>query len=183
MRLTVPDTMKYFCVSESVAYYLQKYIVYRKRKIFFGKQRFDELIEVLKKHCNEKYLVPVSASHKDEIPKKLTKIKIKYTKAVLYRTVNSDLSDLVSTDYDMMIFYSPSGVKSLLKNFPDFEQKDMKIASFGPATAKAVKEAGLRLDLQAPMPKAPSMTMAVDLYIKKLNGKKKAVEVAEEEDS
>lgn len=171
LKMEVSDKMKYFCLSESTAYYLQKYIVYRKRKIFYGKSRFDELLDVLKKHKDEKFLVPLSETHKPEIPNKLTKARFKFTKAILYRTVSSDLSDLTDIKYDMLIFYSPSGVKSLIQNFPDFKQNNTKIASFGPATAKAVKEAGLRLDVQAPMPKAPSMTMALDQYLQKQNSK------------
>ncbi len=170
-RVTVPDDMKYFCISEATAFYLQKYIVYRKRKIFHSTGKFPDLVEVIKKHKQEKFLVPLSDIHKPEIPNLLTKAKIKYTKAILYRTVSSDLSDLKDINYDVLVFFSPSGIKSLMQNFPDFEQKDTLIASFGPATAKAVKEAGLRLDIQAPMPQAPSMTAALEMYIKKHNKK------------
>ena len=172
LRVTVPDTMKYFCISEATAYYLQKYIVYRKRKIFHSTGRFSDLVEVLKKHKDEKFLVPLSDIHKQEIPSLLNKNKINYTKAILYRTVSSDLSDLKDVNYDVLVFFSPSGIKSLFQNFPDFKQNDTKIASFGPATAKAVKEAGLRLDIQAPMPQAPSMAMALEQFIKKYNKKK-----------
>ncbi len=169
MRILVPDTMKYFCTSESIAHYLQKYIVYRKRKIFYGKGKFVELMEVLEKHKTEKFLVPLSDQHKVEIPELLSEHKLKYTIAILYLTVSSDLSDLSMINYDVLVFFSPSGIKSLLKNFPEFKQNDTKIASFGNSTARAVKEAGLRLDLQAPMPNAPSMTMALDLFIKENN--------------
>jgi uroporphyrinogen-III synthase len=169
MRIMVPDNMKYFCTSESIAHYLQKYIVYRKRKIFFGKGKFPDLIEVLEKHKNEKFFVPLSDQHKKEIPELLTLGKFKYTIGILYLTVSSDLTDLSMINYDLLVFFSPSGIKSLLKNFPGFEQNDIKIASFGNSTARAVKEAGLRLDLQAPMPEAPSMTMALDLFIKENN--------------
>jgi uroporphyrinogen-III synthase len=169
MRITVPDTMKYFCTSESIAHYLQKYIVYRKRKIFFGKGKFPDLIEVLEKHRNENFFVPLSDQHKKEIPELLTLGKFKYTIGILYLTVSSDLSDLSMINYDLLVFFSPSGIKSLLKNFPEFQQNDIKIASFGNSTARAVKEAGLRLDLQAPLPEAPSMTMALDLFIKEHN--------------
>ena len=172
LRVTVPDTMKYFCISEATAYYLQKYIVYRKRKIFHSTGRFPDLVDVLKKHKDEKFLVPLSDIHKQEIPSLLNKNKINYTKAILYRTVSSDLSDLKDVNYDVLVFFSPSGIKSLFQNFPDFKQNDTKIASFGPATAKAVKEAGLRLDIQAPMPQAPSMAMALEQFIKKYNKKK-----------
>lgn len=170
MRLNVPDTMKYFCISESTAYYLQKYITYRKRKIFHGRLRFEELLEVIKKHKNEKYLFPCSDIHKQQITKLLDKHKVKYTKAIFYRTVCSDLSDLRDIKYDMLVFFSPSGIESLLKNFPDFEQNGTRIAAFGSTTAKAVKDAGLRLDVHAPSPGLPSMSMAIESYIKK-NGK------------
>lgn len=170
-RVTVPDSMKYFCVSESVAYYLQKYVIYRKRKIFHGQQRFADLIDVIKKHKDETFLVPCSDIHKQEIPTLLEENKIKFTMSVLYRTVASDLSDLADVNYDMLVFFSPSGIQSLLKNFPHFKQNTTKIACFGPTTAKAVEEAGLRIDVAAPMPQLPSMTAAIESYIKK-NGKK-----------
>ena len=173
LKINIPETMKYFCITESVAFYLQKYIVYRKRKIFYGRGKFDDLIDVLLKHKNENFLVPLSDTHKQEIPRKLKKHKLKFTKAIFYRTVSSDLSDLSDVNYDMLVFYSPSGIKSLLYNFPDFKQNDTKIASFGANTAKAVKEAGLRLDIQAPAPKTPSMTMAIESYIKNNSDKKK----------
>jgi uroporphyrinogen-III synthase len=169
LRITVPDDMKYFCISESTAFYLQKYIVYRKRKIFFGEKRFEELMDIIVKHKSEKFLIPLSDIHKQSIPALLDKSKIKYTKAILYRTVSSDLSDLADVNYDILAFYSPSGIASLLQNFPDFEQNNTIIAAFGPATSKAVNDAKLRLDIQAPMPQAPSMTMALDQFIKKYN--------------
>jgi len=169
MRVTVPDTMKYFCISEAAAFYLQKYIVYRKRKIFYGIGTFADLLEVMKKHKDEKYLVPLSHIHKPEIPNLLTQGGYNYTRAILYRTISSDLSDLKDVNYDILVFFSPSGIRSLLQNFPDFKQNDTRIASFGPSTANAVKEAGLRLDIQAPTPQAPSMTMALEQYIKNIN--------------
>jgi uroporphyrinogen-III synthase len=170
LRLTIPDSMKYFCISESVALYLQKYIVYRKRKIFYGTNIFRELVEqVISKHATEKFLVPLSNMHKPEIPRILDKNKIQYTKAILYRTVSSDLSDLSDVNYDILVFYSPSGIKSLFENFPGFEQNNTKIACFGPHTARAVKKAGLRLDIEAPSPQAPSMTMALENFIKDYN--------------
>lgn len=170
-RITVPDTMKYFCISEATAFYLQKYIVYRKRKIFHSTGKFGDLVDIMKKHKEEKYLVPISDLQKQEFPDLLNKLKIKYTRAIFYRTVNSDLSDLKEIDYDMLVFFSPSGIDSLFQNFPDFKQNDIVIASFGSATAKAVTEAGLRLDIEAPMPQAPSMTAALELYIKQHNKK------------
>ena len=169
LRLTVPDSMKYFCISEATAYYLQKYIVYRKRKIFYGNGKFSDLINVMKKHKSENFLVPLSDIHKQQIPDLLDKSGFQYTKAILYRTVSSDLSDLKDVNYDILVFFSPSGIRSLLHNFPDFEQSETRIACFGPSTAKAVKDAGLKLDIQAPTSKAPSMTMALELYIKKHN--------------
>lgn len=164
-RVTVPDTMKYFCTSESIAVYLQKYIVYRKRKIFFGKKRFVDLMEVLVKHKEEKFLVPVSDVHKDEISELLDKNDINYQKVVLYRTVAADLSDIAAPHFDILVFYSPSGISSLFSNFPDFKQEDRHIATFGPNTAKAAEEAGLRVDLKVPSPEHPSMTMALDHFL------------------
>jgi uroporphyrinogen-III synthase len=170
LRISVPDSMKYFCISESVALYLQKYIIYRKRKIFYGRNIFKELVEqIISKHASERFLVPLSDIHKPEIPRILDKHKINYSKAILYRTVSSDLSDLTNVNYDILVFYSPSGIKSLFHNFPDFQQNETKIACFGPHTAKAVKKAGLRLDIEAPSVKSPSMTMALELFIKEFN--------------
>lgn len=169
LRITIPDTMKYFCISEATAFYLQKYIVYRKRKIFYGNGKFSDLINVMKKHKGEKFLVPLSDIHKQEIPELLNKGGFKYTKAILYRTVSNDLSDLKDVNYDILVFFSPSGIKSLFQNFPDFAQNETRIASFGPTTAKAVHDAGLRLDIEAPTAQAPSMTMALEQYIKKAN--------------
>jgi uroporphyrinogen-III synthase len=172
LRLTVPETMKYFCVSESVAYYVQKYIVYRKRKVFIGKQSFADLVDVIKKHKEEKYLVPCSDIQKGEIPASLDKAGVKYTNAVFYRTVASDLSDIKTLNYDMLVFFSPGGIESLKKNFPKFKQNGVFIAAFGPTTAKAVVDNGFRLDLQAPLPEAPSMTGAMELFIKQQAKKK-----------
>jgi uroporphyrinogen-III synthase len=169
LRLTIPDTMKYFCISEATAFYLQKYIVYRKRKIFYGDGRFSDLISVMKKHKEENFLVPLSDIHKQEIPELLDAEGYKYTKAILYRTVCSNLSDLKEINYDILVFFSPSGIKSLFQNFPNFVQNDIKIACFGPTTAKAVRDAGLRLDIEAPTAQAPSMTMALEQFIKKNN--------------
>lgn len=172
-RVTISDDMKYYCISEAAAFYLQKYIVYRKRKIFNADGKFSGLIDIMGKHKDEKYLVPVSDVHKEEITDLLDKGNFNYTKAVMYRTVSSDLSDLSEVDYDMLVFFSPSGIASLLKNFPNFKQQEIKIASFGAATAKAVEEAGLRLDIRVPNPQAQSMTMALDQYITDYNKKNK----------
>jgi uroporphyrinogen-III synthase len=169
LRIPVPDSMKYFCISESTAYYLQKYVVYRKRKIFHGRQSFADLIDVIKKHSSEKFLLPCSDIHKLDIPKMLEENNIEYSKAILYRTVCSDLSDLKDVNYDVLVFFSPSGIKSLFKNFPNFEQNSTRIAVFGPTTAKAAEDAKLRIDINAPMPEAPSMSMALESFIKKAN--------------
>jgi len=173
MRVPIRDSVKYFCVSEAIGFYLQKYVIYRKRKIFHGKQTFADLILVLKKHREEKFLLPCSDIMKQEIPDLLESNKLEYTKAVIYKTVCSDLSDLTNVDYDMLVFFSPSGIKSLFKNFPNFRQNDTRIAAFGPTTARAVEQAGLTLNVKAPLPNAPSMTMAIEQYLKSLNGKKK----------
>jgi uroporphyrinogen-III synthase len=167
LRLTVPESMKYFCVSESVAYYVQKYIVYRKRKVFIGKQTFADLMDVIKKHKEEVYLVPCSDIQKQDIPVLLDKAGVKYTNAVFYRTVASDLSDIKNLAYDMLVFFSPGGIESLKKNFPKFKQNGVVIAAFGPTTGKAVRDAGLRLDVEAPLPEAPSMTGAIELFLKR----------------
>ena len=165
-RFAVPDVMKYFCISEAVAYYLQNYVVYRKRKIFYGKQSFQDLMETIIKHKEEKYLVPCSDIQRKNIPELLNNQNIEYKNAILYKTVCSDLSDLKEVKYDMLVFYSPSGIQSLVKNFPDFEQNGTKIAAFGPTTAKAAEELGLRIDIKAPSPGIPSMTMAIEQFIK-----------------
>lgn len=171
LRVTIPETMKYFCMSESIAVYLQKYIVYRKRKIFFcASGKLDDLITIIAKHPKEKYLVPVSDVHKDDLRLKLEAKKIDFTEAVMYRTVSNDFKADESFDYDMLVFFSPAGISSLLKNFPNFNQKDIRIGCFGPTTAKAVKDAGLRLDVEAPTPEAPSMTAALEQYLKKESG-------------
>ena len=166
LRFEVPDSMKYFCISESTAYYLQKYVQYRKRKIFHGTIKFDELLVQMKKHKSEKFLLPCSDLLKDSIPNALEAGNFDYSRAVMYRTVCSDLSDLSDVKYDILVFFSPSGIESLFKNFPDFEQGQTRIAVFGPTTSKAAEKAGLRIDIHAPTAKAPSMSMAIDQYIK-----------------
>ena len=170
LRIIIPDTMKYFCKSESIAFYLQKYIIYRKRKIFYCcTGMLTDMIDPILKHKDEVFLVPVSDTHKDEIPELLKKCKIKFNMAVFYNTVSSDLSDLSEINYDILVFFSPSGIKSLMSNFPTFQQNNIKIATFGDKTAKAAKEAGLRLDITAPLPDVPSMPMALELFIKEFN--------------
>ena len=175
LRVTVPENMRYFCVTESVALYLQKYIIYRKRKISFSANgKLDGLMTSILKHADEKYLVPLSDVHTDELTRLLDENRIDYSQAIMYRTVSNDFSADETFDYDMVIFFSPSGIASLLKNFPGFKQGDLIIGCFGQTTAKAVRDAGLRLDLEAPAPEAPSMTTALDQFLKELskNGRK-----------
>lgn len=172
VRFEVPDTMKYFCISEVVAKSLQKYVTYRKRKIFFGKQTIEELVDVMKKHKTEKFLLPCTDILRDKIPITLEDQKFDFTKAILYKTVASDLSDLENVYYDMLVFFSPGGIESLFKNFPDFKQNETKIAAFGPTTASAVIKHNLRLDVHAPQPNAPSMTGAIELFVKEQLKKK-----------
>ncbi len=169
LKIEMPADMKYFCISDQTANYLQKYIVVRKRKIFTGSRTAQDLIEILKKHKNEKYVFPCSSIRKNDIPDFLSQNGYEHTEAVIYETVASDLSDLDDVYYDIIAFYSPSGINSLLVNFPDFEQNNTRIAAFGPTTAKAVRDASLILDIEAPLPNAPSMTGALELYIKSVN--------------
>lgn len=173
LRFNVPEDMKYFCITEQVALYIQKYVQYRKRKVFFGNTgKFVDLLPVMAKHKNERYFVPQSDAHNDEIKTLLDSKKLHHTEGVMYRTVPNDFSDDEPFDFDMLVFFSPSGVQSLLKNFPKFEQGKVAIASFGPTTAKAVVDAGLRLDLQAPTPQYPSITAALNAFIEEQNKKK-----------
>lgn len=168
MRFEIPDSLKYFCISESTAYYLQKYVQYRKRKIFYGKHNFADLLEVIRKHEEETFLLPSSDIHKQSIFSMLDTEKIKYSKAVIYRTVASDLSHVDIHKYDMMIFYSPAGIQSLQNNFPEYSQGEKLIAAFGSTTAQAVQRAGLQLNIPAPTQSSPSMTMAIDEYLTQL---------------
>ncbi len=169
MRFKVPDTMKYFCQSEAVAYYLQKYVVYRKRKIYVGQRMFNDLIPMFKKYKDEKFLLPSSDTLKSDIPKVLDDLKLNWKRGIFYKTVISDLSDLRDVYYDILVFFSPSGIESLLQNFPDFKQNDTRIAVFGNSTVKAATDAGLRIDIKAPTPETPSMTMALQKYIADAN--------------
>jgi uroporphyrinogen-III synthase len=170
LKIEMPADMKYFCISEQTSNYLQKYIVIRKRKIFTGLKTAQDLLEILKKHKSEKYLFPCSDIRKNDIPDFLRDGGFTFSEAIIYHTVASNLSDLENVFYDILAFFSPSGIHSLLVNFPDFKQNNTRIAAFGPTTAKAVKDAGLILDIEAPLPNAPSMTGAMELYIKKANG-------------
>lgn len=175
LRVTVPETMKYFCVSETVALYLQKYIQYRKRKIFFTQTgKFADLAAILNKHTDEKYLYITSDIRNEETMSVLENAKINFNQAIMYRTVSTKISEEELQDYDMLVFFSPAGIKSLLENAPNMQQGDRVIASYGSTTAQAVHEAGLRLDLEAPSPGVPSMTMALENFLKeqKKNGKK-----------
>ncbi len=169
MKIEMPADMKYFCISEQTANYLQKYIIIRKRKIFTGSKTARDLIEILKKHKNEKFLFPCSNIRKNDIPDFLSSNGYNFSEAVIYCTVASDLSDLANVNYDIIAFFSPSGIKSLFHNFPDFKQNATRIAAFGSTTANAVRDAGLILDIEAPLPEAPSMTGALEMYIKKAN--------------
>ena len=170
MRYKVPDSTKYFCQSEAVAYYLQKYVIYRKRKIYVGEKSIDDLGDVFKKFGDEKFLLPSSDVLKPSIPDCLNNLNIDWTRAQLYKTMVSDLSDLRDVYYDVLVFFSPSGIESLFKNFPDFEQNNTRIAAYGNATVLAADKAKLRIDIKAPTPDTPSMTMAIEKYISK-NGK------------
>jgi len=173
LRREISDSLKYFCISESTAYYLQKYVQYRKRKIFFGKQNFNDLLELIKKHNEEHFLVPSSDVPNQKMFALLDKEKINYQRGIIYRTVPSDLSKLDVKKYDMLVFFSPAGIHSLMTNFPDYVQGDQLVAAFGPATKKAVKEAGMKLNVAAPTQTAPSMAMAIDEFITKVEKEKR----------
>ena len=170
LRVQIPETLKYFCVSETISLYIQKYVQYRKRKVFFGTNgKMDTLLPLMVKHKTEKYFVPLSSVHNDEICTMLDGAGLQHAEGVMYRTVSHIFEPGELDGYDMMVFFSPSGIVSLKENLPNFDQGDMKIACFGPATAAAIKEAGLRLDLEAPTVAAPSMTMALEQYLAKTN--------------
>ena len=173
MRLTIPEDMKYFCVTETIALYIQKYVQYRKRKVFFGDTgKMIDLLPVMVKHKTERYLVPMSDVHNDSVKEMLDAKKLNHTECVMYRTISNDFTpeEVATFDYDMLVFFSPSGIESLIKNFPDFKQDKVAIATFGPSTAKAAKEAGLRVDLEAPQEKYPSMTGALLHYLTEHQG-------------
>ena len=168
LRAAIPEDMKYFCVTEAIALYIQKYVQYRKRKVFFGTTgRIDDLIPTMVKHKTEKYLVPMSDVHNDSITMLLDSKKLIHKEVVMYKTVSNDFTqeEIDTFDYDMLIFFSPAGIESLMKNFPNFKQGEIAIATFGPTTAKAAKEAGLRLDIEAPSEKYPSMTGALQHFL------------------
>ena len=169
MRFEVPIEMKYFCLSEAIAFYLQRYIVYRKRKIYVGLRTITDLSKVIKKHKNETFLLPTSDKLKPTIPIELDKLKIKWSRAILYKTVVSDLSDLEDVFYDILVFFSPSGIDSLYKNFPDFKQNKTRIAVYGITTKIAAEKAGLKCNIIVPTPEIPSMTKGLEVYIKEAN--------------
>lgn len=172
MRVEIPDSMKYFCISETTAFYLQKYVQFRKRKIFQGQQNFNDLLEIIKKHKDERFLLPCSDIHKLSLVKSLDKNNINYSKAVIYKTLASDLSDVDIDSYDLIIFFSPAGVKSLIKNFENFEQNHTLIGAFGPSTNKAIKDSGLKVNIAAPTKTALSMKVAIEQYLVKEAKKK-----------
>ena len=168
LRVPIPETLKYFCVTETIALYIQKYVQYRKRKVFFGPTgKMEDLLPTRAKHKQEKYLVPMSDNHNDDIAKLLDSKKLNHTECVMYRTITNDFTpeEIKNFDYDMLIFVSPTGVKSFVKDFPNFEQGDVRIGTFGPATSKAIIDEGLRLDFQAPSKEYPSMSGALKAYL------------------
>ncbi len=171
MRFQVPDDMKYFCQSEAIAFYLQKYIVYRKRKTYIGEKEIQDLAPFIKKHKDEKFLLPSSDILKPDVPEFLNQMGINWERGILCRTVSSDLSDLEDVKYDILVFFTPSGIKSLFENFPQFKQDNTRIAVFGKTTVQAAKEMGLRIDIEVPTPETPSMTMALEKYVKEANKK------------
>ena len=166
LRVTLPEDMKYFGISETVALYIQKYVQYRKRKVFFGSTgKWPELVTVMAKHKAEKYLVPLSDVHNDDVAQMLNAKKLNHKECVMYRTISNDFPANESFDFDMVVLFTPAGVESLLKNFPSFDQGSTRLACFGPATKKAMEDAGLRCDLSAPTPEARSMTAAIEMYL------------------
>jgi uroporphyrinogen-III synthase len=169
MRYKIPEGLKYFCQSEAIAFYLQKYVVYRKRKIYVGQKDFADLSPLIKKYKDEKFLLPASDQLNADAPQTLNNLKVDWTAATLYKTVMSDLSDLADVYYDILVFFSPTGIKSLFKNFPDFKQNKTRIAVFGSTTQKEALDSGLVVDIMAPSPEAPSMTMAIEKYVAKAN--------------
>ena len=173
LRLRIPDQTKYFCVSEAISHYLQNFIVYRKRKVFIGERVFSSLLPLMQKHSECKFLLPCSDLLKKKINKSLEDSGLEYTKAVMYKVVASDLSDLSDVKYDILVFFSPTGITSLYENFPDFVQNGTRIAAFGPTTIQAVEESNLFADIQVPNKRFPSMSMALDAYITQANKRKR----------
>lgn len=169
MRVEMPPETKYFCVSEATAKYLHKFITIRKRKLFVGDRTAMDLTKYINKHKGEKFLFPCSDVHRRKLPEYMREKNMDITESVIYSTVPSNLKDLRTDDFDMICFFSPSGIQSLYHNFPDFKQGDLHIAVFGPTTAKEAVAAGLRIDVEAPKPNMPSMTAAIDKFLKGLN--------------
>lgn len=172
MRFKVPDTMKYFCQSEAVALYLQKYITYRKRKTYIGKRDFTDLIAVIKKHKEEKYLFPTSDTLKAEFENALNDLKINWKRGIFYKSVYANLSDIKRRKYDAVVFFNPAGIEAFFHNFPNFEQGNVRIATFGKATLKEAENRGLKVEIQAPVQEAPSMTLALEKYLEVSNKRK-----------
>jgi len=172
VRVEIPETMKYFCMSESVAFYLQKYVQFRKRKIFFSENDASQLIDLIKKHKTEKFLLPCSENHSKELPDLLEAAKISYNEAILYRTVPAEMKDVVDISaFDMLVFFSPQGIRSLFHNWPNFKQGEIIVGTFGTTTTNAATEAGIKVNFSAPSPATPSMTTAIDAYLLKCNKK------------
>lgn len=169
MRIEIPETLKYFCITETIALYIQKYVQYRKRKVFFGKTgKIDDLLPAMLKHKTEKFFTPMSSVHNDEIANMMDNNGLEHAEAVMYRTVSNDFTEDEKFDYDMLLFFSPAGIDSLLKNFPEFKQNDIAIATFGPTTAKRAKDADLTVNVEAPTKECPSMTAALDKFLSEL---------------
>ncbi len=176
LRVTIPETMKYFCVTEQISLYIQKYVQYRKRKVFFGTTgKIEDLLPLMLKHKTEKYLIPLSDVHNSDFSKLLDSKKIQHTECIMYRTVSNDFTpeEVEAFDYDMMIFFSPTGIRSLMKNFPNFKQGKIKIAVFGPSTAKEAINNKLKLAIEAPTKDYPSMTGALRAYLEKSKKQKR----------
>jgi uroporphyrinogen-III synthase len=172
VRVDIPETMKYFCMSESIALYLQKYVQFRKRKIFYSENDVSQLMDLIKKHKTERFLLPCSDNHSKELPDLLDASKINYSEAILYRTVPTEMKDIVDLDkFDMLVFFSPQGIRSLFQNWPDFKQNEIIIGTFGTTTTQAATQSGLKVNLSAPSPATPSMTMAIDAYLSKCQKK------------
>ncbi len=169
MRYTVPNTMRYYCQSEAIALYLQRYIVYRKRKISYGNKTLSDLAQIISKNPEGKFLLPSSDKLKSSVPAALNQIGIDWKSATFFKTCISDLSELEDVSYDILVFYSPSGIESLYHNFPQFKQNETRIAVYGKSTIKVAEEKGLRIDIMAPTPETPSMTMALQKYIRAAN--------------
>lgn len=175
LRIRMPEMTKYFCVTEAIAVYLQKYIQYRKRKVFYGSGKESDLFDLFKKHITEKFLFPCTPNHKDVYTEYLKTSNADFTEAIIYETVPSDLTDMKGKiPYDMIVLFTPTGVQSLFQNFPDFEQGELRIGCMGNSTLKAMEEKNLRIDVKAPTPETPSIVMALDKYLAQANKKTKS---------